>query len=72
MCMYVHSLAPEADDLGGIRVISTAGGIPYVNSKQVKLFVVKVKVERPKKTSFFLEKCLEVEVQVDHGQMVRM
>ena len=51
MCMYVHSLAPEADDLGGIRVISTAGGIPYVNSKQVKLFVVKVKVERPKKKS---------------------
>ena len=40
------SLAPEADDLAAIKKISTAGGIPYVDAKQTKLFVVAIEVER--------------------------
>ena len=40
------SLAPEADDLAAIKKIRTAGGIPYVDAKQTKLFVVTIEVEQ--------------------------
>ena len=43
------SLAPEADDLAAIKKISTAGGIPYVDAKQTKLFVVAIEVEQKRK-----------------------
>ena len=43
------SLEPDEDALGDIKGISTAGQIPYEDSRRKPLFVMEVEVERPPK-----------------------
>ena len=43
------SLEPDGDALGDIKGISTAGQIPYEDSRRKPLFVMEVEVERPPK-----------------------
>ena len=41
------SLEPDGDALGDIKGISTAGQIPYQDTRQNPLFVMEVEVQRP-------------------------
>ena len=41
------SLEPDEDALGDIKGISTAGQIPYEDSRRKPLFVMEVEVQRP-------------------------
>ena len=43
------SLEPDEDALGDIKGISTAGQIPYEDSRRKPLFVMEVEVQRPPK-----------------------
>lgn len=43
------SLEPDGDALGDIKGISTAGQIPYQDTRQNPLFVMEVEVQRPPK-----------------------
>ena len=43
------SLEPDAEDLGEIKAITSAGSIPYVDTERNELFVAEVKVAKPAK-----------------------
>ena len=48
-CLCMCSLEPDAEDLGEIKAITSAGSIPYVDTERNELFVAEVKVAKPAK-----------------------